>query len=209
MTATIDYYFSMVSPWAFIGHDVFHEIVERHGAKVNYLPVALFEVFDRTDTPRLAARHQTRRDLRMMELQRWREKRGLDFVLQPEHWPFDFAPADKMVIAMVGAGHNPAPFMKTTFRAIWADQQDLAKTSRLVEIADECGLDGESLLEVSQSEATATRYADNTDAAVGAGVFGSPSYLLNGELFWGQDRLELLDDALASGRPPYMAKPAE
>jgi len=209
MSATIDYYFSMVSPWAFIGHDTLHEIADRHGAAINYFPMALLEVFDRTDTKRMPERHQTRLDLRMLELQRWRAERGLEFMLQPPHWPFNFAPADKMVIAMVGAGHNPAPFMGAVFRATWTDGDDVSGEPRLIEIANECGLDGESLGEVAASEETQGRYEENTEAAVSSGVFGSPSYLLNGELFWGQDRLFMLDDAIASGRAPYSSNPAE
>ena len=116
MTASLDYYFSMVSPWAYIGHDAFHDIVERHGVTVNYKPMALLEAFDRTNTARLPDRHQTRKDYRMLELQRWREKRGLDFNLQPAHWPFPFETADRMVLAAVLAGHNPAGFMRNVFQ---------------------------------------------------------------------------------------------
>ena len=71
--AAVDYYFSIVSPWAYIGHDAFHDMAKRHDVEVNYKPMALLEVFDATGTLRLPNRHQTRKDYRMLELQRWRE----------------------------------------------------------------------------------------------------------------------------------------
>ncbi len=203
MAATIDYYFSIVSPWAYIGHDAFHDAVARTGAQVNYKPNALLEVFDRTGTPRLPDRPQSRRDYRMLELQRWREKRGLNFNLQPAHWPFPFATADRMVIAAANAGQNPAAFMGAAFKDIWENEQDLSDAAKLTAIADGAGLSGADLLAASQSDEVGAEYAANTDALVEMGGFGAPFYVLNGEVFWGQDRIDLLEDAIASGRGPY------
>lgn len=203
MAANLDYYFSMVSPWAYIGHDAFHDVVARHDVTVNYKPMALLEVFDATGTPRLPDRHQTRRDYRMLELQRWREKRGLSFNLQPAHWPFPFQTADRMVIAAVEAGHDPAGFMRAVFKGIWEEQKSFAEESELVAAADSAGLPGADLLAAAKAEATDVIYKANTEAFLGAGGFGAPFYILNGEIFWGQDRIDLLDDALGSGRAPY------
>jgi len=203
MTASLDYFFSMVSPWAYIGHDTFHGIVERHGVTVNYKPVALLEAFDRTNTPRLPDRHQTRKDYRMLELQRWREKRGLDFNLEPAHWPFPFETADRMVIAATQGGHNPAGFMRNIFKGVWEQQRNMSDETELVAAADAAGLSGAALLEAAGADAPGEIYRANTEDFLGRGGFGVPAYFLNGEMFWGQDRLELLEDAIASGRGPY------
>lgn len=205
MTAKLDYFFSMVSPWAYIGHDVFHDVVKRQDVEVSYRPVALLDLFDRTGTPRLPDRHQTRRDYRVMELQRWREKRGLTFHLQPAHWPFPFATADRMVIAATQAGHNPAGFMRAVFKGIWEDQKNFAEEAELVAAADGVGLPGADLLAAAKTDATDVVYQENTADVLAAGGFGAPIYLLNGEVFWGQDRIDLLEDALKSGREPYSA----
>jgi len=204
MTAAIDYYFSMVSPWAYIGHDAFHEMAARRSASIAYKPVALLEVFERTDTPALPKRHPTRRAYRMLELQRWRVKRGLDFKLEPAHWPFPFATADSMVIAAAQAGHDPAAFMRRAFAVIWEEDGDLSEPSAVAAVADEVGLPGGELLEAAESDAVAATYAENTDKLVEIGGFGSPIYVLGGEIFWGQDRIDLLEDAIASGRVPYV-----
>lgn len=205
MAAKLDYFFSIVSPWAYIGHDAFHDVVARYDVEVNYRPMALLDLFDRTGTPRLPDRHQTRRDYRMMELQRWREKRGLSFHLQPTHWPFPFATADRMVIAATQAGLNPAGFMRAVFKGIWEDQKNYAEESELVAAADGAGLPGADLLAAAKAEPTEAVYKENTEAVLAAGGFGAPIYLLNGEVFWGQDRIDLLEDALKSGRGPFLA----
>ena len=203
MTASLDYYFSMVSPWAYIGHDAFHDVVSRHGVAVNYKPMALLEAFDRTNTARLPDRHQTRKDYRMLELQRWREKRGLDFNLQPAHWPFPFETADRMVIAATGAGQNPAGFIRNVFKGAWEEERNMSEEAELVAAADAAGLSCLELLEAAKSDATAEVYRANTEEFLEIGGFGAPSWFLNGEMFWGQDRLDLLEDAIASGRGPY------
>ena len=77
MPRTLDYYFSLLSPWAYIGHASLMDIVGRHGLTVNYKPVALVQVFADTGGLPLPKRHPARQRYRMFELQRWREKRGL------------------------------------------------------------------------------------------------------------------------------------
>ena len=107
MPRKIDYYFSLVSPWAYIGHAPFMEIAQRHGLEINYKPVFLGRVFAETGGLPLAQRHPARQRYRLLELQRWREKRGLSFHLQPKYWPFDVNAADRCVIAMAVAGTEP------------------------------------------------------------------------------------------------------
>ena len=141
----------------------------------------------------------------MMELQRWREKRGLNFHLQPKHWPFDPKLADGVAIAAIEAGLNPEPFMRSVFKSAWEDQLDLADAATVVGLADKAGLPGEKLAARAPTAEIAAIYEQNRQDALAAGVFGAPGYVLDGEVFWGQDRIELLGDALKSGRAPYRA----
>ena len=94
MARQIEYYFSAASPWAYIGHALFESLANTHGRKVVYKPVFLGELFAETGGLPLAKRHPARQRYRMMELQRWREKRGLNFHLKPQNWPFDPKLAD-------------------------------------------------------------------------------------------------------------------
>jgi 2-hydroxychromene-2-carboxylate isomerase len=203
MPRIIDYYFSLVSPWAYIGHVSFIDIARRHGVEVNYKPVFLGRVFSETGGLPLAQRHPVRQHYRMVELQRWREKRGLSFNLQPKYWPFDVNLPDRFVISVAVSGKDPDPFLRRAYAAVWEEERDLGNPVVLAELAEQAGLDSSSLMDVATGSTTEAIYALNLENAVSGGVFGSPAYVLDGEVFWGQDRLELLDDALRSGRPAY------
>lgn len=205
MARPIDYYFSTQSPWAYIGHALFQEIAAAHRLAVRYKPVVLVELFSETGGLPLAKRHPARQRYRMMELQRWRDKRGLSFHLQPRHWPFNARLADGTVIAAIESGHDPEPFLRSAFIGVWERELDLADPATVTRLADEAGLPGAELVARAASDATGAIYDQNRQDAIAAGVFGSPAWVLDGEVFWGQDRIELLDDALKSGRKPYTA----
>lgn len=199
----IDFYFSMISPWAYIGDRVFNELIARHRVQVAYKPVKLVEVFSETGGAPLAKRHPARQTYRWYELQRWREARGIELNLKPKFWPYDCALADRMVIAAVLGGENPAALISRGLRAIWTEDANLAEEQILRDLAGETGFDGARLIDQAHGAACESRYSENTRDAIEAGAFGSPCVVRDGEVFWGQDRYELLDAALASGRPAY------
>lgn len=205
MPQSIDYYFSLQSPWAYIGHATFRKVVEAYDLKVVHKPVLLGELFSETGGLPLLKRHPSRQRYRMIELQRWRDRRGLKFHLQPKNWPFNGRLADGVVIAALEAGHDPDAFLRIGFPAVWEDELDLGDASVLTDLANRAGLPGEALLKRASDDAIAAIYEQNRQDAIEAGVFGAPAYVLGGEVFWGQDRIELLADALKSGRAPYAA----
>jgi 2-hydroxychromene-2-carboxylate isomerase len=203
MSRQVDYYFSFSSPWAYIGHRAFRDVVKLHNLKVNHKPVILVDLFSETGGLPLSKRHPVRQRYRMVELQRWRDKRGLKFHLQPANWPFNARLADGVVIAAIEAGLDPDPFLWRALPAVWEDQLNLADPATIAKIADDAGLPGQKLVERSGSDEISQAYEQNRQDAIAADVFGSPVYVLDGEVFWGQDRIELLADALKSGRKPY------
>jgi 2-hydroxychromene-2-carboxylate isomerase len=206
MPRQIDYYFSLQSPWAYIGHKLFRDVVAAHDLKVNHKPVVLVDLFSETGGLPLLKRHPVRQRYRMVELQRWRDKRGLDFHLEPANWPFNARLADGLVIAAIEAGHDPDRFLRRAFAAVWEDQLSLADAATLIRLADESGLPGKALVERSAGDDVGKVYEQNRQDALTADVFGSPAYVLDGEVFWGQDRIELLMDALKSGRAAYRSQ---
>jgi 2-hydroxychromene-2-carboxylate isomerase len=206
MPRQVDYYFSFQSPWAYIGHNLFQQVAKAHDLKVNYKPVVLVDLFSETGGLPLMKRHPVRQRYRMVELQRWRDKRGLKFHLQPANWPFNARLADGVVIAAIEAGLDPEPLMRRGFAAVWEDQLNLTEAATLIKLADDSGLPGRQLVERSGSAEVSTAYEQNRQDALAADVFGSPVYVLDGEVFWGQDRIELLADALKSGRAPYRSQ---
>ena len=203
MPRQVDYYFSFSSPWAYIGHKAFRDVVDAYGLTVNHKPVILVDLFSETGGLPLIKRHPVRQRYRMVELQRWRDKRGLKFHFQPRHVPLNARLADGVVIAAVELGLDPDPFLRRAFPAVWEDELNLADPATVAKLANDTGLPGEKLVERSGSEEISTAYEQNRQDAIAADVFGSPVYVLDGEVFWGQDRIELLADALKSGRKPY------
>lgn len=103
------------------------------------------------------------------------------------------------------AGHTVEPLLGRLFAATWRERRNIAEPATVAEIARGVGLDGADLLEQASSTAILADYERNLSLAVADNVFGLPSFVLDGEVFWGQDRLDLLGDALASRRPPYRA----
>jgi len=205
MARQIDYYFSIQSPWAYMGHALFEDLARAHQLKVNYKPVLLVDLFSETGGLPLTKRHPARQRYRLVEMQRWRDKRGLNFHIRPKHWPFDVTLADGTVIAAIEAGHNPEPFLRRAFAGVWEKEEDLADAATLIRLADEAGLPGAQLVERASSDAVAAMYEQNRQDAIASDVFGSPAWVLDGEIFWGQDRIELLADALKAGRKAYTA----
>lgn len=203
MSRQIDYYFTLLSPWTYLGHDAFIALAKQHGLAVRYRPTPLRSVFDETGGLPLPKRHPVRQRYRVLELQRWRARRGLPLTLFPKFFPYDVSLADRIVLAIVARGEDPAGFIGEVLADVWAREQDMSRPELVLAAAKRAGLDPAGLIEAAGSEATSQAYQAAIAEAVEAGVFGAPSYVLDGEIFWGQDRLDLLADALASGRAAY------
>ena len=203
MPRTIDYWFTLASPWAFLGHQAFLDLAKQHGVTVRYRPVDVGEVFPHTGGLPLPKRHPARQRYRILELQRWREARGIPLKIHPKHWPFPVATANRTIVAVAESGADPGRYTQRAFEGIWVKDEDLAQDATLVALLNECGHDGAAMLAAAKSDAIGALYAGYAQEAVAANVIGSPCYVLDGEVFWGQDRLPLLDSALKSGRKAY------
>jgi 2-hydroxychromene-2-carboxylate isomerase len=86
---------------------------------------------------------------------------------------------------------------------VWVKDEDLGQDDTLTALLNQCGHDGATMLAAAKSDAIGSLYAGYAQEAVVANVIGSPCYVLDGEVFWGQDRLPLLESALKSGRKAY------
>ena len=205
MARNLSYYFSLVSPWAYLGHAELGRLAGTHDLVVDYRPVNLMELFPDTGGLPLPKRHPFRQTYRLIEMQRWRDARDLPLVLKPKFWPFDFKLADRAMLMASGQGDQGAVHLLIAFafRAVWVEERNLADEAVLAQIAMSAGFDADKLIAAARSDEAAGGHAANFDRAREDGVFGSPSYVLDGEVFWGQDRLGMLDAALKSGRPPY------
>lgn len=197
---TITYYFSPPSPWAYMGHDRLLAIAARHQARIKPRPFALAgTVFPVSGGLPLNQRAPQRQAYRLTELQRWSDHLGLPLNIHPAYFPVADEPASLMITAAINKDGNDAALrlLGAIYRAVWVEDRNIADRDTLVRIAQECQLDGEALYQ-AQTEARETfdRY---TQDAIEQQVFGAPWYVYDGESFWGQDRLDFLDRALAKG----------
>lgn len=193
----IDYYYWINSDWAFLGNDRLEEIAARHHADLNYLPVDLPYVYARTGGVLLSQRSRQRQAYRETELARWCSRLGIHLNPAPRFMCPNGDRASCAVIAAKFAGLKLATLSQAILRAEWVEEQDISSETTLARIIDGIGYDSAMLLREAGNPAVTAAYRSYTDQAIAAGVFGSPSYVFNGELFWGQDRLEFLDEALA------------
>ena len=198
MPVTIDYYLSLTSPWTYLGSARFAEIAKRNGAAVNVKPCKFGPIFEQTGGLPLPKRSPQRRAYRMMELKRWREALGIPIHLEPKYFPCDDAAATRLVIAAKLQGKDAHKLSLELGRVVWEREETLTDPEAVAAAAGRAGLDAAELRAASPSDAEIDKIHEQyTQEALAAGVFGAPSYVLpSGEIFWGQDRLELLERAL-------------
>jgi 2-hydroxychromene-2-carboxylate isomerase len=200
MGKVIDYYMSHSSPWTYLGHQRFEAIAKAAGATVNLKPADYGQVFAVSGGLPLKQRPLQRQAYRMMELKRWRAHLRQELNLEPRYFPVNANPAALITIAALKQNGTDAGMRLTAaiMRACWVEQMNIADDATLAALADAAGLDGRALLEESKTPESLAAYESNNREAIAAQVFGAPTYIYHGELFWGQDRLDFLERALAA-----------
>jgi 2-hydroxychromene-2-carboxylate isomerase len=180
----VDYYMSPGSPWTYLGHQRLADMAKRHGASINVKPVDFGVIFPQSGGLPLPKRAPQRQAYRLVELKRWKEYLGVPLVIQPKFFPVDAGPAAALI-----AGAKPETRMALAgeiLAALWKDDRNIADPALLEELGRRHGATPDR----AQFEAF-------TREALGRNVFGAPSYVYRDEIFWGQDRLDFLDRALA------------
>lgn len=198
MPTTIGYYFAPQSPWTYLGHERFARIAAAAGATVRVLPMDLGKVFPVSGGLPLGQRAPQRQAYRLVELARFRDALGLPLNVEPRFFPVPGDPAARLIVAVAQADGSEAAMRLAgaVMAAVWVQERDVSSATTLAELLAECGLPAERLA-ASGTPAVQARYEQNTQQAIDAGVFGSPSYVIDGEIFWGQDRLDFVERRLA------------
>ena len=201
MALTIDYYFAPQSPWTYLGHQRFADMARAAGASVNLLPMDLGKVFPVSGGLPLPKRAPQRQAYRLVELKRFSEWLQLPLTLQPKHFPVPGDNAARLIIA-TNRQHGTDAAMRlagTVMGAVWAEELNINDTATLLELLRRCALPA-TLWDAAQSPEVQARYDAATQQAIDAGIFGAPSYVIDGEMFWGQDRLDFVERRLASSK---------
>ena len=192
----VQYWFSVASPWTWLGSAGFIDLARRSGARIEVLPVQLAQVFAVSGGRPFDERPPQRRSYRQLELGRWSKRLGVPLTLEPRFYPVDRLPASCLLIAARQAGADALALSHAVLRAIWQDDRDIADWATLEALARDIGLDGPALVAAARLPATAEQFRRDTDRAIEAQVFGAPTYVVDGERFWGQDRLDFLAERL-------------
>ena len=200
MALTVDYYFAPQSPWTYLGHARFAAMARAAGAAIRVLPVDLGgKVFPISGGLPLPKRAPQRQAYRLLELKRYSKFLQIPLNPQPKYFPVNGDDAACLIIA-VDLHDGSEAAMKLTgavLTACWAQERNIADEKVLAELLAEQGLDAKRL-EQAWSQTARERYEAYTQQAIDAGVFGAPSYVIDGEIFWGQDRLDFVERKLKS-----------
>jgi 2-hydroxychromene-2-carboxylate isomerase len=200
MPSTVQYYFAPNSPWTYLGHLRFWDTSRARRAAIEVLPIDLGgKVFPLSGGLPLAKRAPQRQAYRLVELKRFSEHLHAPLNLQPKYFPVNPDDAAKLIVAVALHDGADAAMIASdaVLRAVWVEERNIADEATLAALLKERELPARRI-EDAHSQAVAERYEANTRRAIDAGVFGAPSYVIDGEIFWGQDRLDFVDRRLAA-----------
>lgn len=197
MRRTVDYYFATMSPWAYLGHERFVRLATAADAEVRVRPMDLGKIFPLSGGLPLGKRAPQRQAYRLVELRRWSEWLKLPLNLHPKHFPVS-GDASCRLISVVAERDGAGAALRlagAVLAAVWVQERDIADAATLAGLLHASGLDAARLAQSQAEEGQALADA-HTQAAIDAGVFGAPSYVIDGEVYWGQDRLDFVERRL-------------
>lgn len=191
------YFYSVVSPWSYLGIKRLKEISKKYSAQIIEKPIDLVgKVFVATGGTPVPQRHISRQNYRLLELKRWGEFLNIKINQKPKFFP----PKDPHLpalfcLASIDMGIN-MDFSSKVLEHLWVKENDISNIDTLKLIADDLKISFEELSKLASSDKIKKIYEANTQEAINMNIFGVPCYVYNNEIFWGQDRLELLEYSL-------------
>lgn len=200
MTAHVDYYLSLTSPWTYLGHNRLLKIIADAGATLAPYEVSFRStIFARTGGLPVHKRAPQRQAYRLQELARWRDYLNIDLNVHPKHWPNDETVAANIVVVLRETESTEAAcrFAGLVMQAVWSEERDISDPVTLADIANTAGLDGSGLISAAEDPVWASLRQSQTDAAMERGVFGAPCYCIEDQIYWGQDRLDFVERHLS------------
>src|SRR5215470_5665337 len=152
MTKTVDYFFTPVSPWTYLGHERLVAIAQRHGATIVPKLVDLMKVFPVSGGLPLPKRAPQRQAYRLMELARWRDHLGVKITLEPKFFPANEVPAARCVIALREQGRmaDAVKVAHAVLYALWAEEKNNGDPATLRSIIAGCGLDADAVMKAGE-----------------------------------------------------------
>ena len=193
----IEYYYALPSPFAYLGSSKFQSIAKKYNVEIIEKPCDLVGgIFVKTGGIPVPQRSPQRQKYRLDEIKRWSEFLNIKTNIKPKffppedpHLPAKFTIAANLLGTKVVFGHE-------LLKQLWSEEKNISDEKNIEIVSNSFKIDFKELSTLAKSEKVSKIYTDNTEEAVEKNVFGVPTYIFNDELFWGQDRLEILERAL-------------
>ena len=201
----IEYFYSAHSAFAYIGSRKLAQICRDNNCVLEHRPIALSPIVEEVGGLSFAARTKPHVNYYFgREVERWAEYRGAEILnRRPTYHDNPLDLSNGMLIAAIEQGADVDALAHAVLQAHWRDDIDLADAAALRRVADEIGLDAGPLLDAAVTAGIQAIHAANTAEAIARNVFGSPTYFLDGDMFYGQDHLELLERAIKEPFAPH------
>lgn len=197
--APIDFWFDFSSPYGYLLSERIDEVAARFGRKVRWHPILLGVVFQSTGSAPLTLQSPARAAYWLVDFERSARFMGVPY-RHPTHFPLPTQNAARAFYWLHGQDCALARrFAHAVYRALFVDDRDISAPDTVVEIATDLGVDRNSLATALQSPDIKARLKNEVDGAIQAGVFGSPHVIIDGEPFFGADRLPQIEKWLATG----------
>jgi len=198
MKPGIEHFFTPVSGYAYLGHEAMLRIARAAGVRVRQRPVDIAKVFEACGITPPVKQSEAKRAWRRLDMRRWAERRGLPLKERPLFWPTDGARAARTIVALDIMNGPVDRFVSAVLGACWARDLDISEARTIALLLNECGADVAAVMAYAESGEAQVAYEANTRDAIAAGAVGSPFYRIGGEVFFGQDRLDFVQSALAA-----------
>ena len=192
----IEYFYSVRSVYAYLGAARIAALAARFGRKLLHKPVDLGKVVAGFGSPPIVERNTKHKTLYFgRELERWSEFLGMPLTVDPKHHFGDRLLPSGAILAAQAAGLDTDALSLAILRALWRDDRDIADREVLAELCKEAGIDAQRVLAAALSEPIQAQFAGCSSEAIAKDVPGSPAYVVDGEVFYGQNRLEMVERA--------------
>ena len=197
MTRTVEFYFDFPSPYSYLAHTQLPKIAADHGATLVYRPFRILELMTIVGNRPTTIECRNKGKYAGADLQRWTKRYNVEFSRSPYAKSLDFAELDRGALVAIEDGRG-AEYVTAIFAAIWGRPADLSQRPVLIDTLERAGLDATALVERASTETIVTRLDAETKAAAERGVFGAPTMFVGDQMFFGNDRLDFVAEALRS-----------
>ena len=196
MTAAINYYYAPISGFAYLGEPRLRVIAAETGAEIRYRPVDIGKLFAASGTTPPFKQSAVRLSYRQEEMGRWAAKLGLSVNPAPRYWPTQPDLACRVIYAAEKLGFDIGAVSFALLSAVWVEDRNVADPEHVAAVLNAMDLPASVILAEAQTDTVKAVLEAYTGEAISAGVFGSPTYIVHGVRFWGQDRLDFVADIL-------------